>query len=458
MRDILFRCGWGEPVPKIWNVGVSRSCSARERTSCSARERTSWGAAAAGAVVAVALVVPVVNGGTAGATGVRGALAPAAERQQQPARSRSALDPALETKLADKMSRSTSGRYAVVVDIAGVGRVASIHPARALRPASTQKLFTALPLLLSRPDDALVTDVALSARPHNGVVDGNVVVHASADPSLARHDLNRLARLVREAGVRKVTGQLRLDIGNLPLNTRQDGWKWDFVPNDIGPLSPFPVNRDAYRRTAAYLSNPTAGNLQVFRNRLEAHGVHVKGSNAIVRETTARYVVASHHSRALRDLIKHTLRWSDNFYAESLLAVAGGRRSVEQVTTDAGVTDTSIATDGSGLSYDDRQTARGEVTLLNYANAGPAADSLLAALPVGCKSGTLEDRFCHTDGKGTVFAKTGTLSHTKALSGFTTDALGRWVTFSIICGRVRNLTKAMNATDRAVLVLRHYSG
>lgn len=435
-------------MPKIWNVGLSLR----------------WAAVAAGSAAVIAVGVPVlVTGATAGAS-PRGFAVPALTgAQQQSARHQStqrasALDAALEYKLRDRMSRATSGRWGLVVDIEGVGRVASIHPARALRPASTQKLFTTLPLLLNRPDDALVTDVAVTAEPVAGVVAGNIVVHAADDPSLVRHDLNHLARLVSDAGIRKVTGQLRLDIGNLPLNTRQVGWKRDFVPNDIGPLSPFPVHRDTLRRTASYLANPTAANLQMFRNRLAAHGVKVKGSSAIVRQSSAKYVVASHHSRPLRELIRHTLRWSDNFYAESLLAVAGGRAAVNQVTDAAGVTDTSDATDGSGLSYADRQTSRGEVTFLGYAHSGQASADLLAALPVGCKSGTLKDRFCHTDGKGTVFAKTGTLSHTKALSGFTTDALGRWVTFSIICGRVRSLNAAMRATDRAVLVLRHYSG
>jgi D-alanyl-D-alanine carboxypeptidase/D-alanyl-D-alanine-endopeptidase (penicillin-binding protein 4) len=121
------------------------------------------------------------------------------------------------------------------------------------------------------------------------------------------------------------------------------------------------------------------------------------------------------------------------------------------------VTDASYATDGSGLSYDDRETARGEATLLGYAHQSAAAAGLLHALPLGCRRGTLKDRFCHTIGAGTVYAKTGTLTRTSALAGYTTDAEGRWVTFSVICGKVRSVTAAMHAIDRAVLVLRRYS-
>jgi len=57
-----------------------------------------------------------------------------------------------------------------------------------------------------------------------------------------------------------------------------------------------------------------------------------------------------------------------------------------------------------------------------------------------------------------VFAKTGTLSHSAALAGYTRDARGRWVTFAVITGGVRNTYSAEKAIDRAVLVIRNYQG
>jgi D-alanyl-D-alanine carboxypeptidase/D-alanyl-D-alanine-endopeptidase (penicillin-binding protein 4) len=419
--------------------------------------------AAALATLAVALIVTCALAGLPGpplgvTPAAAAAEAPVAPVAAAPARHQSAIDPDLEAKLVDRLSHATSGRYGMVVDIDGVGRVASLSPASALRPASTQKLFTTLPLLLSRPDDTLVTDVTTTADPVAGVVSGDLVIHASDDPSLNKADLASLAHQVGAAGITKVTGDLVLDIGSLPTNTRQPGWKYDFVPTDIGPLSPFPVHRDDWRRDSSYLAHPTNANLDVFRTRLAQHGVKVDGPDVVRRSTHTGTVVATHESQPLSTLITETLRQSDNFYAESLLAVAGGHKAVNAVSTSAGVTDTSYSTDGSGLSYDDRQTARGEVTLLGYAHQSAAADDLLQALPLGCRRGTLKDRFCHTIGAGMVYAKTGTLSRTSALAGYTTDAAGRWVTFSVICGKVRSVTAAMHAIDHAVLVLRRYSG
>ena len=386
-----------------------------------------------------------------------GTPASAAPRTAQTHQHRS-IDYDLQAKLADRMSHATAGRYTLVVDIDGVGRVASLHPGRALRPASTQKLFTTLPLLLSRSTDSLVTNVTVDTAPVAGVVSGDLVVHAVDDPTMTKAALGRLARQVANAGITKVTGDLVVDIGSLPTNARQQGWKSSFVPADIGPLSPFPVNRDWWRRDSSYLAHPTLANLGLFRTQLHDRGVKVRGSNVVRRNAPTGTVVATNSSAPLASIISDTLRRSDNFYAESLLAVAGGHKAIDTTSTQAGVTDTSSATDGSGLSYDDRQTARGEVTLLNYAHQSPAANDLVHALPLSCRRGTLKHRFCHTIGAGMVYAKTGTLSHTSALSGYTTDAVGRWATFSIICGQVRSISAAEKATDQAVLVLRRYYG
>jgi serine-type D-Ala-D-Ala carboxypeptidase/endopeptidase (penicillin-binding protein 4) len=372
--------------------------------------------------------------------------------------SRSAIDPSLERKLAEKLTTATADRVGIVVDVAGVGRVATINPAGAMRPASTQKLFTTLPLLLEQPDRRLHTTVTATAKPHDGVLRGDLVVHAAVDPSLLRRHLSAMTRQIRAAGIRKVTGRLVLDIGDYSLRTRREGWKPSFVPDDIGPLSPFPVYENVWRKDPGFVDHPTLANLRLFRDFLHAGGVRVVDGVRVTRDAPGGAVVADHGSAPMTRLVRHTLRVSDNFYAESLLVHAGGLARVRELVDAAGITDLSVTTDGSGLSYDDRQSPRGEVQLLRYARTGPAYDLLRAALPVACRTGTLEHRFCGTIAEGMVWAKTGTLTHTTALAGWTVDALGRQVTFSVITAGVRDWSKAVRATDRAILVLRRYAG
>ena len=417
---------------------------------------------ATGRAAALGLLVATVVGPTTSVAGPNRTMAeerrPAVVAAPAHAAAASAVDAALQRRVRRLMAKSSANHYGVVVDVAGRGRVVNLYPAAAMRPASTQKLFTTMPLLLHKPSTRLTTTIAVAAKPVHGVTPGDLIVHAAADPSVGRPDLHRLVHQVASTGLRTVTGDLVVDIGSRSLATRRAGWKADFVPDDIGPLSPFPVAEDTLRTDRAYLANPTMGNAAYLRAQLKLAGVKIRGTDRIVRSAPAGYVLARFTSLKLRGLVAHTLTVSDNFYAESLLALAGGHRGVDQVSAAAGVTDRSTATDGSGLSYDDRQTARGEVSLLDYAYSSSAWPDLKAALPVACRTGTLKHRFCKTIAAGRVFAKTGTLTHTTALAGFTTDGAGRHVTFAVICAGVHSTSKAEHATDQVVLALRRYMG
>jgi serine-type D-Ala-D-Ala carboxypeptidase/endopeptidase (penicillin-binding protein 4) len=174
-----------------------------------------------------------------------------------------------------------------------------------------------------------------------------------------------------------------------------------------------------------------------------------------VRSSSAAVSVASHRSPTFQQMVKHTLRQSDNFYAESFLLIEGSWR-VQRLIRDAAVPESTF-TDGSGLSYTDRESPRGEVKLLHFLRQSSAGDRLFSSLPVGCRSGTLLDWFCHTIGQDHVWAKTGTLQHDRALAGFTTDALGREVTFSVLVRGARDLTAARKAIAQAVIAMRRYS-
>jgi serine-type D-Ala-D-Ala carboxypeptidase/endopeptidase (penicillin-binding protein 4) len=179
------------------------------------------------------------------------------------------------------------------------------------------------------------------------------------------------------------------------------------------------------------------------------------GSTTAARYPAMATVLARHSSAPLADIIRHTLRQSDNFDAEQLLSIEGWT-PVNNVIAAAGSSGT--ATDGSGLSLTDRRTAAGEVALLKFAHASAAASLLMRALPTACQTGTLQDEFCNTIGAGHVWAKTGTINHVKALAGYTTDAKGRWVTFAILTNGDTSTSRAMKSIVNSVLLLRRYAG
>jgi len=72
------------------------------------------------------------------------------------------------------------------------------------------------------------------------------------------------------------------------------------------------------------------------------------------------------------------------------------------------------------------------VGLLRYMYASTVRDAWISLLPVGGQDGTLSSRFKNTPAAGRVHAKTGSLSHVSALSGYIQRNDGSWVAFSIL--------------------------
>lgn len=156
--------------------------------------------------------------------------------------------------------------------------------------------------------------------------------------------------------------------------------------------------------------------------------------------------VASGDSLPLGQLIQIVNKVSQNLHAEMLLRevafVRTGTGSLENGTkerdaflAEAGVTREGTgfnSSDGSGLSRGDLTTPNSTVTLLRYMWTQPERDVWLESLPVGAWDGSLEHRFRHLSGSRRVHAKTGSLSHVNALSGYFQTKSRRTIAFSIM--------------------------
>ena len=103
--------------------------------------------------------------------------------------------------------------------------------------------------------------------------------------------------------------------------------------------------------------------------------------------------------------------------------------------------------DGSGLSGHDLVTPRATARLLSFAATQPWFAVWRASLPIAGEDGSLTSRFSQPPLKNHVFAKTGTLSEARALSGYLDAASGRTLIFSIMVGNHLPGTSA----DRAAM-------
>lgn len=155
--------------------------------------------------------------------------------------------------------------------------------------------------------------------------------------------------------------------------------------------------------------------------------------------------LALHKSAPLYEDIVVTNKVSQNQHAEMFLHLLGlqfgkdgstaqGVRVVRTfLTTKAGIDpDDFIFYDGSGLSGHDLVAPRATTQLLRYAATQPWGAAWKASLPVAGVDGSLASRFPNGPVKNHVFAKTGTLSEARALSGYMETASGQTIVFSIM--------------------------
>jgi len=240
------------------------------------------------------------------------------------------------------------------------------------------------------------------------------------------------------------------------------------------------------------VDDPALFAAQALRSRLIAHGVAVKrevaaqhipdvSTDGLVKQSrepvpqlptqamepvridvcndACPVTLASHVSPPLWQDVILTLKESQNLHAEMMLRrlaasygyradFAQGARVVRQWLLNAGLDGADfVFYDGSGLSSHDLVTPRAATQLLAFAATQPWFAQWKAALPIGGVDGTLEDRFTQAPLKGHVFAKTGTLGESRALSGYLDAASGKQVIFSIL---VDNHTPGTSA-DRVVM-------
>lgn len=177
-------------------------------------------------------------------------------------------------------------------------------------------------------------------------------------------------------------------------------------------------------------------------------------------------VLAEHFSTPLVDDIRVINKTSQNLHAELALRLVGklrrsggsfegGIAAVKQFLMQAGLKEDAFTfLDGSGLSRRDLVTPAATVQLLQYAARQPWGAAFEESLPVSGVDGSLADRFQNTPAAGKVHAKTGSLSHVNALSGYGQTQAGKRFVFSIFCNN-HNLpgSKVLTAMDAVVQLL-----
>lgn len=379
-----------------------------------------------------------------------------------------ALANLINARLADPRLAGTTVGASVWVE--GLGEVAGHNADLPLTPASNQKLFTAMGVLSLIPQaDRLVTEVRATGAQEGRVLGGDLFLVGGGDPTLGArgpHSLDDLAAAVKARGIDEVRGALVGDETRYDTVRGAPGWLPQHVPVFIGPLSALVVDRNQLRPDAGYAADPLPGTLPYFRAALLRAGVRVLGPNVAGPAPAGSAVLAALGSPTIGELVGEMLNQSDNLIAEILVkevgfrmgrpvpgSTAGGLAAINDAVGKLGVPLAGVAADGSGLSREDRRSAREWRLLLQAVQAQPWAERLVGSLPLAARNGTLARRFGRTAAEANVRAKTGWIDEARSLSGYLTTAGGRPTIFSVIVNGTTPTSPALNALDALVAAI-----
>lgn len=336
-----------------------------------------------------------------------------------------------------------------------------------LLPASNQKLFTTYAALeLLGPDFRFVTSVRADQAPVDGVVNGNLYLIGDGDPYLTTDNwweqyedldgryhtrLEVLANRVAEEGIVTVTGNVVGDESRYDA-VRQGPWaNRILLQRQSGPLSALTVNEgfvdwpefSGSIRGRSPSDDPALNAVSVFNQLLAERGITVEGQPTTGTAPADAEPVADIESPPLVDVVTHINSYSSNLGAELVLkriglhgagdgsTVAGTGVMLDLLRTNGIPTRGLVLEDGSGLADTNQVTCEAIAAVL--ADAGAESD-LARSLSIGAERGSLLLRFAESTAAGNVYAKTGTLNNSTALSGYVRSLTDpdTWLIFAYI--------------------------
>jgi D-alanyl-D-alanine carboxypeptidase len=292
------------------------------------------------------------------------------------------------------------------------------------KPASTLKIFSAAATLrYIDPSEVFRTSVSLGIKPKTIVIQGSYdpwisYIHYEA-VKMHRTSLPRLAFNSLTAAKKANKGSARgLTIEYSELNTR-----------DV-------ANFKAFFRKRGYTPK--------FK----------RVSSSVAFQDAGREIIAS-NSPPVSEILQFTMLWSDNVLADRLAKLASKRAgnafneegvaiTFAQVLMDLGIDPSRmVVADGSGLSRENRVSAKTMAGLLFKLRKDPQYELLYTSLPVGGVSGTLRSRFLTTapGAVGLVHAKTGTLNGTVSLAGYIESAEREYI-FVTVADKIGRSSRA----------------
>lgn len=359
---------------------------------------------------------------------------------------------------------------------------------KSLIPASVMKSVTCASLLnLAGSDERFATEIAVTGNITDSILDGNLVVHAIGDPTIESQYFednagftDSIVTALKRMGISRITGDVIIDESAFPDATTPPGWMAEDIPWYYGArlqganihdnkfslslpskktvpevpdlkfqfLSPkkrrVKIDRKDGSETIIVTGNTRRGVNETLAmpyprkamraeilSGLDRAGITVsKGKPGdSLRET----VIYTHHSPSFGEIMQSLMHRSDNLMAEGMLrAIAPGGTRAQAITEEnnvwamQGISAHGVKiVDGSGLSRDNRLTARFLGNINRQMLAEEFGNEFVTLFPLAGRDGTMKYFLRDTPLEGRVAMKTGSMKGVQSYSGYLLDEEGK---------------------------------
>ena len=374
-------------------------------------------------------------------------------------------------QIVEEADRSYYTTGISVYDLTGDSLVFAYNQQKMMRPASTQKLLTAISALdvlgASHNYRTMVYADGKISPDTDGesVLNGNIYIIGDFDPKLTTAHITQIAGAIKNAGINKINGCLYADISMKDTLCLGNGWCWDDKQPYLTPLS---LGGDAYKCSSTKINrySPSRNFLQALVSQLRSEHISVNDIGTATYRQTSNSMLICTIIHSVEDILQQMMKDSDNLFAESMFfQLAADKKKginwedcanvVESVIAKTGApTSYAKVADGSGLSLYNYLTASLHVALLRYAyHHEEIFNPLYKALPIAGVDGTLEKRMTSGAAHNNVHAKTGTVTGVSALTGYVTASNGHLLAFSIINNGNRTAAEGRAFQDKVCQIL-----
>ena len=332
------------------------------------------------------------------------------------------------TSIAALAELDIPGNSGIIIESENGGVVFESYADTVFNPASNVKVATAYAVLKTfGPNFRFITGVWTdgSIDRETATLTGNLYV-SGRDPIFGYEHGIAIANELNRLGIRKVEGDL-IVTNNFVMNYSGSSQRSGYAL--VNAMDGAKRNAAANRAWDNYLMNSGR-----YKPGMIVPSVAMTGGLNVTGIPAGARLLFSHESAPMREILKVTLSYSNNFLSERLGDMLGGPSAVARIVRqDARVSEEEFSLQtSSGLGIN-RVTPRAQMTLLRLTKDLVKRNRMALSdiLPVaGLDDGTLRNRFNSDDNLGSVVGKTGTLSRTdggvSSLSGEITTARGKF--------------------------------